>query len=82
MANIEFLSGVSALGFTYHSCPYWRRVDGRSSIHISIWWTKLIIYLPFQHVTPFGHGSATSYYGFYWWPRLNIRPHFYWETLK
>jgi len=79
---MKFLAGVGALGFTYHSCPYWKREFGMPSIHVSMWRIKLIIYLPFKHTTPKGHGASTSSYGFYWWPKLNIKPSFYWSTLK
>jgi hypothetical protein len=77
-----FLSGLGALGFTYHSCPYFNRIKGNPSIHISIWFLKIIIYLPFNHITPKGHGTATSNYGFFWWPAVNKKPRFFWSTLK
>ena len=79
---IEFLSGVGALGITYHSCPYWRREKGTPSIHASLWFLKVIIQLPFNHITPKGHGTATSNYGFFWWPSINKKPKFFWSTLN
>ena len=82
MANIEFLSGVGAIGFTYHSCPYWKRSDGRPSLHISMWFLKVIIFIPYQHVTPEGHGTGTSDYGVFWWPKAKAKPTFSWRTLK
>jgi hypothetical protein len=78
---IEFLSGVGALGISYHSCPYWRRRKGTPSIHISLWFVKLLIQLPFSHITPKGHGTATSSYGVFWWPAVNKNPRLFWSTL-
>ena len=81
MSKIIVLAGVGALGVSYNSCPYWRRISGNPSIHLSLWFCKIIIYLPFNHVTPIGHGSSVSRYGFFWWPKLRPKPTFYWETL-
>ena len=79
---IEFLEGVGALGITYHSCPYWKRSTGNPTIHISLWFVKIIVTLPFQHVTPKGYGTATSDYGFFWWPSINKKPKLHCSTLK
>tara|TARA_R110000851_G_scaffold12408_1_gene43126 strand:+ start:576 stop:827 length:252 start_codon:yes stop_codon:yes gene_type:complete len=79
---IEFISGVGALGVTYHSCPYWRRRKGTPSIHVCLWFVKIIIQLPFEHIAPLGHGTATSSYGVFWWPAINTKPKFYWSTLR
>ena len=79
---MEVLSGVGAIGIIYHSCPYWKRKDGRGSLHVSLWFIKLIIRLPFKDVTPKGHGTYTSMYGFFWWPEVNQRAKFYWEKVS
>ena len=79
---IEFLSGFGAIGITYHSCPYWKRSVGNPSIHISLWFVKIIFALPFQHVTPKGHGTATSDYGVFWWPSVRVKPKIHFSTLK
>ena len=78
----KLMSGLGAIGITYSSAPYWAMSDGRPSISISLYWLKAYILLPYRHVTPFGHGSATSDYGFFWWPKLNPIPKFYFTTRK
>ena len=79
---MECLSGVGAIGVTYHSCPYWKRNKGKPSVHISLWFVKVIITLPYKHVTPKGHGTATSDYGVFWWPSVRVNPRLYWSTLR
>ena len=79
---IELLSGVGAIGISYQSCPYWKRRDGRGLLAISLWWVKILITTPWEDITPLGHGSAVSMYGFFWWPKLKMKPNWYWETLK
>ena len=79
---MKVLSGVGAIGITYHSCPYWDREDGRGSLHISLWFIKLIIRLPFQDITEKGHGTYTSSYGAFWWPRVSKIVKFYWESVS
>lgn len=76
---MEILSGVGAIGITYHSCPYWRRRNGRPMLHISLWFIKVLIKMPWKDVTPKGKGSFVSSYGFFWWPSLSIKVRFYWE---
>ena len=80
--KFEAINGVGALGVTYHSCPYWRRSDGRPYLHVSLWWVKILILLPFKDVTPKGHGTATSDYGIFWWPSVRLKPHLHWNKLK
>ena len=80
--SIEFMSSVKAIGLSYSSCPYWKRNDGRPSLSIDLWFIKLFVQLPFRDCTPFGHGTATSHYGFHWWPKLNVKPRFYWINKK
>lgn len=75
----ELLSGVGALGITYHSCPWWNRSRGTGAIHISAYWFKLIVYMPWGDLTPFGKGTYTSSYGIFWWPSLNNKPNLYWD---
>ena len=76
--RFEFISGVGALGFTYHTCPYWKREDGRPSLHLSLWFTKLIINLPFDHCEKIGRGTTVGSYGVFWWPKVNIKPRMFW----
>jgi hypothetical protein len=78
---MEILSGLGAIGLTYHSCPYWKRRLSKPTVHISLWWVKLIIHLPIKHLTPKGHGSATSSYGIFWWPSLRMKPSIFWHTI-
>lgn len=78
----EIMNGLGAIGITYATAPYWARRDGRPSLSISLWWVKFFILLNFTHITPYGHGSATSLYGVFWWPSINIKPKIHWSTLR
>ena len=73
----KVIQGVGAIGFTYNTCPYWKRNDGRPSIHLSLWWVKIIILIPCRHVETLCRGSAVSSYGFFWWPKLSLKPRFH-----
>ena len=77
--SIELISGVGALGLSYHTCPYWKRKDGRPRLHLSLWFAKALIYLPYTHCEKIGRGSAVDSYGVFWWPKVDLKPKLFWK---
>lgn len=79
--KVEVMDGLGAIGVVYSSSPYWRRRDGRPMLSVSLYAWKLIIFLPWRHVTEKGRGTATSIYGVFWWPKLSLKPQIHCTSL-